>query len=99
IESGQVRASELDARSLGLGPARFEDLQVADLDEAARAVDEAVRGVPGPRLDVVLLNAAASLVVGGAVEELAEGLDMARRAVASGQASRTLERLREMSQE
>lgn len=97
VEQGEVHLSEFDARSVGLRPARFEDLQVHDLGEAAAAVEETLRGVTGPRLDVVLLNAAGSLVVGGVVEEISEGVAMAREAVETGRAWETLEDLRKLS--
>lgn len=99
VEGGGVRVRELDARSCGMEMGTFEALLVADLDEAARAVEETVRGVEGPRLDVVLLNAAAALLVGGVVEGMEAGLAMAREGVAAGDAARTLERLRRMSNE
>lgn len=99
VQAGSVRVREFDACSCGMEAGTFEALCVADLDEAARAVEETVRGVAGPRLDVVLLNAAAALMVGGVLEEMGAGLAAAREAVASGMAARTLERLRHLSNE
>ena len=50
-------------------------------------------------LDVVLLNAAAALVVGGKAPDLREGVQQAREAVASGAAIETLEALVKLSQQ
>jgi len=52
-----------------------------------------VEGREGAALDIVLLNSAAALVVGGAARTMAEGLAMARAGVARGDAKRTLEGL------
>jgi anthranilate phosphoribosyltransferase len=44
-------------------------------------------GEPGPRRDIVLLNAAAALWVAGAADGLAEGLSLARRSLEEGAAA------------
>jgi anthranilate phosphoribosyltransferase len=49
-------------------------------------------GVPGPRRDIVLLNAGAALYAGDAVPSLAAGVELARSTLDSGAAARTLER-------
>ena len=49
--------------------------------------------------DMVLLNAAAALMVGGMTGELAEGVEIARQSIDSGAALSKLERLVSHSQE
>ena len=46
-----------------------------------------------PRRDLVLLNAAAAIYVGGQAEDFASGLDAAREAIDSGAAAGVLSRL------
>lgn len=48
-------------------------------------------GEPGPRADVVALNAAAALLVSGVVETMSEGYDMARWSIESGKAAERLD--------
>jgi anthranilate phosphoribosyltransferase len=50
-------------------------------------------GVPGPRLDIVLLNAGAALFIAEAAGSIAEGVEKARAAVASGAARAKLDAL------
>ena len=50
-------------------------------------------GEPGPRLDIVLLNAGAALYIAEAAGSIAEGVDEARAAVASGAARAKLDAL------
>jgi anthranilate phosphoribosyltransferase len=84
---------EVDPAELGL-PRRSRDELLGG--EPARNA-EIVRGVlagrtGGAARDIVLLNAAAGLVVGGAADSLASGLDAASRAVDSGAAADLLAR-------
>jgi len=52
-------------------------------------------GAPGPRRDVVLLNAAAALVVAGRAKDLRDGVRQAAAAIDDGRAIRMLDRARE----
>ncbi|HET9154413.1 MAG TPA: anthranilate phosphoribosyltransferase, partial [Solirubrobacterales bacterium] len=50
-------------------------------------------GEPGPHRDLVLLNAAAAIYVGGLVPDLEEGVAKAAESIDSGAAAGVLERL------
>ena len=54
-------------------------------------------GEPGPRRDLVCLNAAAGLVVAGLADDLADGLEMATVAIEDGNAKSALDRLAAVS--
>ncbi len=97
VLGGGVRIEELDARTLGLAPARLDNLRVASVDEAAGAVRAVLAGEPGPRRDVTLLNAAAALLVADVAASFADGLTLAAEAVDSGRARETLETLMRVS--
>jgi anthranilate phosphoribosyltransferase len=49
--------------------------------------------IAGPRLDLVLLNAAAGLVVAGAASDLGAGVDLARQQIRDGRAQKKLRAL------
>jgi len=49
----------------------------------------------GPRRDVVLLNAAAAILVGGAADNFSEAVSIARGSIDSGAALGKLEKLTE----
>ena len=49
----------------------------------------------GPKRDIVLLNAAAGLQVGGAAGDLAEGITLATASIDSGRALKVLDKLAE----
>ena len=81
--------------ALGFKRAATAKLSGGDPAENARMTEAVLRGEPGARRDVVLLNAAAALLVGGAVEQMEEGIERAALTIDAGLASELLETLRE----
>jgi anthranilate phosphoribosyltransferase len=59
---------------------------------------DVITGIPGPRRDIVLLNAAAALVAAGLAFDLKEGVAMGAEAIDSGQAAATLAKLRQFGE-
>lgn len=93
VRAGRVETRIIDPASLGLKTAPREAVSVQTLAEAAAAVREVLEGTTGARLDMTLLNAAGALIVADMADDFAEGLELAREAVASGRAKRVLGRL------
>lgn len=93
LKDGRVSTFTLDARELGLPRATQSDLRGGSAEENAVITRAILDGEQGPRRDVVLLNAAAALVVGGAAPDLRQGLAMAAQSIDSGAACATLEAL------
>ena len=92
-----VTVSAIDAaalRELGLGPADTAALAGGTPEENAVLVEEVLGGSPGPRRDVVLLNAAAAFVAAGRASDLAGGTSLAADTLDSGAPRGLLERLR-----
>lgn len=83
----------IDPRALGLGHDPAERLHVHG-GEAAKNLElltGALAGTAGAATDIVILNAAAALVVGGLVPDLAAGVEKARSTIATGQARAKLD--------
>lgn len=97
--SAAVRDFDLDPAELGLPRARLEDLQGGTAAENVAITRTVLSGAEGPQRDVVLLNAAAALMVGGRAEDLEEGLELAAEAIDSGAALGKVEALVTISQE
>lgn len=81
----------LDASEVGLASASIESLAGGTVDDNLRLLHDILAGQASPLLDAVLLNAGAALLVVDHSPSLAECLDVAREAVATGAARRTLE--------
>lgn len=97
VDPSGVRIEEFDAESLGVARASLEDLRVKTLQDGVNLIQSILAGNTGPARDIVEVNAAGALVVGGAAADMSQGLVMARHAVDSGEAARTLEKLGSMS--
>jgi anthranilate phosphoribosyltransferase len=98
VSGGEVRERTLDPAELGLPRSRDGDLAGADAHTNADIARSVLAGEPGPRRDVVILNAAAALEVAGVASSLEDGLTRAAASIDSGDASRVLERWVEVSQ-
>ncbi len=92
-DKGYDESYELAPEQFGLRRARLDDLRGGDAAENAGYLREVLDGVDGPRLDIVLLNAGAALYIAEAVPNIAEGIERARAAIASGAARAKLDLL------
>ncbi len=94
VRNGAIRRFELEPEALGFERATIASLAGGTPEENARALERVLEGAAGPLHEVTVLNAGAALLVGGVAQELAEGIDRARNAIASRAARELLERLR-----
>jgi anthranilate phosphoribosyltransferase len=92
VHDGEIRESVLDPTTLGVARATLDDLRGGDAGESARLARAVLAGEPGPRRDVVVLNAGAALEVAGVAADLADGLQLAAASIDDGKAAATLER-------
>ena len=97
VRDGRVEAFSLDPAELGLASASIEALSGGDPEQSVGFLLASLRGEPGPRSDVVAINAGAALWVAGLVKDLREGLARAREVQRQGHALRVLERYAESS--
>ena len=86
---------EIVATKLGLPAAPTSRLAGGTPDQNARAVEAVLRGEPGARRDVVLLNAGAGFLVAGAVDTLDAGVERAALTIDAGLGIELLQRLRD----
>jgi anthranilate phosphoribosyltransferase len=77
----------------GLAPAELEEVAGGTPEENAAAARTVLAGEPGPKRDLVVLNAAAAIYAGGLAADLDEGVVKAAEAIDTGAAAGVLERL------
>ena len=99
IATGTVRTYEVTPEAVGIPRGALSDLAGGDAAENAAIVRAILAGEPGPRRDVVLMNAAAALLAAGKAADLAEGVALARRSIDSGRALAALDALATLSRE
>lgn len=98
LRDGALHTYELRPEEVGLTSTTAAELApAADAAGNAELTRGVLEGRPGPRRDIVLLNAAAGLVAGGAAPSLREGIALAEEAIASGRAAAAVEQLRRVS--
>ena len=97
LRDGQISTRQIHLGDFGLQTVAAEALKGGDADYNARILREVLDGKEGPQRDVVLLNAAAAMVVGGLAENITAGLELARASIDSGKARQALDRLVEVS--
>lgn len=97
LENGRLETFYLDAAELGLRSGRIEDLRAEDRAASAACFLDVLSGRPSPRRDVVVLNAAAGLLVADRAGSMAEGLEMAVRALESGAVREKFESFRRIT--
>jgi len=95
----RVRLFQLTPEEAGLDRCALDDLAGgATAAENAEILERIFDGEPGPKRDVVLLNASAALVAAGVAVDLREGVTRGAQAIDSGAARETLAKLREFEQ-
>jgi anthranilate phosphoribosyltransferase len=88
-----VNTFEFDPSELGLNRVSLNELQGGEPKENAEIIKSILNGEIGPKRDIVLLNAAAGIVVGGKAKNLKEGLVKATESVDSNAALNILTQL------
>lgn len=93
ICDGAVSLSTIEPEDFGLRRCLLSDLQGGDASENAAIVRDILGGNPGPKREVVLLNAAYALLAAGLAEDVESGLEKARAMIDDGLAMDKLEKL------
>jgi anthranilate phosphoribosyltransferase len=97
LDRGKVSTFKISPRNAGLPEAKPEDLIGGDAAENAAHIRAVLQGNQGPLRDIVLLNAAAALLVGGKAKTLRDGVALAAESIDSGKAIGVLEALVKLS--
>ena len=93
LKDGNVTTFEVTPEDAGLPRATMADLKGRDAAVNAAALRQVLDGARGAYRDIVLVNTAAALVVGGRVQTLVDGVGIAAASIDSGAARAALERL------
>ena len=99
IKDGWFKSYTIKPEDFGFQPCAKDELKGGTPRENAAILREILEGRPGPKRDAVLLNAGASLYIGGKAGSMKEGVELAAELIDSGRALKTLERFIEISRE
>jgi anthranilate phosphoribosyltransferase len=93
LDAGAISVFEVTPEDAGLPRATLAQLKGGDAQANAAAIREVLGGEPGPFRDIVLLNAAPALIVGGKAASIREGVERASRSIDTGAAAQALDKL------
>ena len=99
LKDGEVSYMVVNPQDFGLVRAPWQAIRGGTAADNAFMLRRILIGERGPHRDVVLLNSAAVLMVGGLAEDLQEGIELAAQVIDDGRALMKLEALVEVSQE
>lgn len=99
VRDAQVHTYEIVPEEFGLERAPIEAISGGDAQENAEIIRQVLSGKKSARRDVVLLNAAATLVAAGRANHLTEAMPLAVKSIDSGAAAAKLKALVEFTQQ
>lgn len=94
LKDGKVINYSIHPEQFNIKVSSKEELLGGDSKRNAEIITAIFNGEKGPGRDIVLLNTAAALYIGKAVESLAHGIEMSREVIDSGKAITKLQELK-----
>ena len=93
LKNGKVNNFSFDPKEFGYSLCSVADLKGAEPETNAEIMREILNGSSGPKTDIVVLNAAAAIYVGGKADSIEKGIRVATNSIESGAAVKKLEEL------
>ena len=97
INNGWFRNYVITPEDFGLERCTRDDLKGGTPEENAKITRDILGGAKGHKRDAVLMNAGASLYIGGKAESMKDGIKLAGELIDNGSALKTLEKVIEVS--
>jgi len=97
LREGRVYDYYMVPEDFGIERGSILDLEGGSAEQNARITLDLLHGAIGPRRNITLLNAAASIVAGGLTESYPEAVKLAEKSIDSGAALAKLEQLKEVT--
>jgi len=97
IKDGWFKSFTIEPENFGFSRCEKEELKGGTPEENADITRKILKGEKGPKRDAVLLNAGASLYIGGKAENMKDGIALAEELIDSGKAFDTLSKVIEVS--
>jgi anthranilate phosphoribosyltransferase len=97
LKNGEVREYTVHPKQFGLNTASLEEIQATNVQASRDMILDVLDNQPGPALDIVLMNAGASIYLAGLSDTLESGVQKAAEVIASGAAKAKLAQLVQVS--
>jgi len=95
LKHGQIHKSIVKPEFFGVKQAKASDLKVSTVDESAKTIQTILtsRNLKNPKTELVLVNSAAGIIVGGKADDFTEAMQIAKDSILSGAAYSKLKEL------
>ncbi|MGP3667573.1 MAG: anthranilate phosphoribosyltransferase [Candidatus Bathyarchaeota archaeon] len=96
LRSGEIKTLEVTPEDFGVRKAKPEEISGVAPEESATLTFKILYGIfknGNPKKDIVLVNAAAAIIVGGKAEDYGYAMELARQSIESGAAYKKLKDL------
>ena len=97
LKNDNVTSFTIDPKEYGYSLCSANDLKGGSPKENAGIIRDILNGTKGPKTDIVILNAAAAIYVGGKADSIEKGILVAANSIDSGAANKKFEQLCQMS--
>ena len=91
LANGEIREYEIHPSQFGLELYDRRAIQVNTVEESKAMILAVLQNQPGPALNIVVLNAGAAIYIARQAKSLQDGIERARRVIASGEAKAKLD--------
>jgi anthranilate phosphoribosyltransferase len=95
LKQGQIHELEVNPEFFGVKQAQAKDLKVSSVEESAKTIYNILTGknLSDPKVEMVLVNSAAGIIVGGKADNFTEAMQIAKKSIISGTAYSKLKEL------
>ena len=97
LKNDNLTSFTIDPKEYGYSLCSPNDLKGGSPEENAGIIRDILNGTTGPKTDIVILNAAAAIYVGGKADSIEKGILVAANSIDSGAANKKFEQLCQMS--
>ena len=84
VNNGEIKKYKINPEDFHISKSNLSDIAGGEAKENSNIIIDILKGVKGPKRDIVLINSAAALYVGEAVNSIKEGIKMASELIDSG---------------
>ncbi|MPM67722.1 Anthranilate phosphoribosyltransferase [bioreactor metagenome] len=99
VDNGSIKSYTINPEDYGFTAVSINDYRGGTPAENAAIIMSLLHGTAGAKRDIVLINAAAALVVGGLAQDIRDGINLAAHSIDSGAALARLEALKQFSRQ
>lgn len=97
LKGGKVKSFKISPTDFGIKKPKLDELKGAESDYNIKITMDILNGKEGPQYDIVILNAGCAIYAADKAEDIGEGIELAKKSIATKSALKKLEQLKEFT--